>query len=138
MIAKEAVFNVILKSILSTICKQLFCTYNLGLHFFVAIVSVEKLLKKCWWNWHLITLVSFRGKNYNEKRQVMWLAVKEWTVSRNLEKIKTLLIGIVFLPNVFSIQLQKLHCFLSNNSLGEIIKISSYIAFFILSCDDIA
>jgi hypothetical protein len=34
-------------------CAQLSRSYNLGLHFFGARISAQKLLEKCWWNWHL-------------------------------------------------------------------------------------
>ncbi len=36
---------------------HLFCTYILGLYFFGERVLVQKLLLKCWWNWHLATLI---------------------------------------------------------------------------------
>ncbi len=38
-------------------CPQLFCTYILGLYFFGARMLAQKLLIKCWWNWHLGTLL---------------------------------------------------------------------------------
>ncbi len=34
-------------------CTQLFCTYILSLYFFGARVVAQKVLIKCWWNWHL-------------------------------------------------------------------------------------
>ncbi len=35
---------------------QVFCAYNLGLYFFGERILVQKLLIKCWWNWHLNAL----------------------------------------------------------------------------------
>jgi len=35
---------------------QLWCAYNLGLQFFGEGILAQKLLIKCWWNWHQVDL----------------------------------------------------------------------------------
>jgi hypothetical protein len=59
----------LLESISPTFYMQLFCTnisqesfrttYILGLCLIGAIILAQKVLKKCWWNWHLLSSSSF-------------------------------------------------------------------------------
>ncbi len=49
-------------------CAQLFCTYILGLYLFDARLSEQKLVLKCWWNWHQEAFLLYRVKRNFVKR----------------------------------------------------------------------
>jgi hypothetical protein len=51
------------------LCAKLFCTYILGLYFFGKRISAEKLLVKCWWNWHKVNVE--RGEKQSISRLTM-------------------------------------------------------------------